>query len=272
MRLCKMRRFRASSALWFVALVAAFVTAEVVVYFASHGNPSRATTLSTTSNHIDGLWSSQLNERNWPLNTAFSRRIVYPYSVVPGGIHSSEGLRQAVSRDPVVGLHYSHFNLARIRVARLKTARSAYVSYRIGNQVYWTRRKLKLAKGEEVITDGVHYARSRCGNLISSTPQAPTSVSEPPPQKFESPLIAGLPAEPPVFPYEPIPPVFVPSGSSVPSGFIPPIPIVILPPGGTNPPGPPPVPATPVPEPSTWILLSVGLVAMYVVLRKKIGN
>ena len=243
------------------------------MYFASHGNPSRATALSTTTNHIDGPWSSQLNEQSGPLHTPFPRRIIYPYSVVPGGIHSSEGLRQAVARDPVVGLHYSHFNLARIRVARLKTAQSAYVSYRIGNQIYWTRRKLKLAKGEEVITDGVHYARSRCGNRISSTPQAPTSIQEPPPEKFESPLvtpIAGLRSDPPVFPYEPIPPVFIPSRSSVPSGFIPPIPIVILPPGGTNPPGPPPAPVTPVPEPNTWILLSVGLVAMYVVLRKKI--
>jgi len=256
-----------------VALVAAFVTAELVVYFASHGNQSRATALSTTSNRIDEPWSSQI-EQNWLLRTAFSRRIIYPYSVVPGGIHSSEGLRQAVSRDPVVGSHYSHFNLARIRVARLKTARSAYVSYRIGNQVYWTRRKLKLAKGEEVITDGVHYARSRCGNRISSTPQAPTSIQEPPPQKFESPLetpIAGLPSEPPVFPYEPIPPVFIPSGSSVPSGFIPPIPIVILLPGGSNPRTPPPAPVA-VPEPSTWILLSVGLLATYVVLRKKIAK
>jgi hypothetical protein len=273
MRLRKIQRFRPSSALWFVALVAAFVTAEVLVYFASHGNQSRATALSTTTNRIDEPWSSQI-EQNWPLHTAFPRRIIYPYSVVPGGIHSSAALRQAVARDHVVGAHYSHFNLARIRVARLKTARSAYVSYRIGNKIYWTRRKLKLAKGEEVITDGVHSARTPCGNRISSTPQAPTSIQEPPPQKFESPLetpIAGLPSEPPVFPYEPIPPVFIPSGSSVPSGFIPPIPLVILPPGGSNPRTPPPVPV-PVPEPNTWILLSVGLVAMYVVLRKKIAK
>ena len=270
MRLRKIRRFRASSALWFVALVAAFVTAEVVVYFASHGNQSRTTALSTTSNHIDRPWSSQGNGQNWLLHTAFPRPIIYPYSVVPGGIHSSEGLREAVARDHVVGLHYSHFNLARIRTARLKTAQSAYVSYRIGNKIYWTRRKLKLAKGEEVITDGVHYARTRCGNQISSTPKAPTSIQEPPPQRFESPLETV--AEPPVFPYEPIPPAFIQSGSSVPSGFIPPIPIVILPPGGTNPPGPPPAPVVAVPEPSTWILLSVGLLAMYVALRKKIAK
>jgi hypothetical protein len=280
MRRCKIRRFSASCALWFLAVVVAFVPAAVLVYFASNQNQSRATAPSITRNNIGEPWSSEVDERNRRFNSAFLRRATYPYSVVPGGIHSSEGLREAVSRDHVVGLHYSHFNLARIRLARLKTAQSAYLSYRIGNKIYWTSRKLKLAKDEEVITDGVYYARARCGNRISSTPKAPTSVLEPPPERFESPVgtqIAGLPrfpTEAPVLvPIEPVPPVFIPGGTpSLPSGSVPPPPIFILPPHGPNPPARPLPPVIAVPEPSTWTLLPAGLVAMYAALRKKIGK
>jgi hypothetical protein len=280
MRRRKMRRFSASCALWFVALVAAFVPAVVLVYFASNENQSRATAPSITSNNIGEPRSSEVNEQNWRFNSAFLRRAIYPYSVVPGGIHSSEGLREAASRDHVVGLHYSHFNLAGIRVTRLKTAQSAYVSYRIGNKIYWTSRKLKLAKDEEVITDGVYYARTRCGNRISFTPKAPTWVLEPPPERFESPVetqiagFPGFPTEPPVLvPNGPVPPVFIPGGTtSLPSGSVPPTPIFILPPRGSIPPARPISPVIAVPEPSTWMLLSAGLVAMYVALRKKIGS
>ena len=280
MRRGKIRRFSVSCALWFMAVVAAFVPAAVLVYFASNQNQSRATAPSITSNQIGEPRSSEVNEQNRRFNSAFLRQAIYPYSVVPGGIHSSERLREAASRDHVVGLHYSHFNLATIRLARLKTAQSVYVSYRIGNRIYWTSRKLKLAKDEEVITDGVYYARARCGNRISSTPKAPTWVLEPPPERFESPIetqIAELPrfsTEPPVLvPNEPVPPVFIPGGTpSSPSGFVPPPPIFILPPRGPNPPARPLPPVIAVPEPSTWTLLSAGLVAIYVALRKKIGK
>jgi PEP-CTERM motif-containing protein len=253
------------------------------MYFASNQNQSRATAPSITSNNIGEPWLSEGNQRNRRIDSAFLTQAIYPYSVVPGGIHSSEGLREAASRDPVVGLHYSDFNLASIRLTRLKTAQSAYVSYRLGNKIYWTSRKLKLAKDEEVITDGVYFARTRCGNQISSTPKAPTWVLEPRPEIFESPVetqVAELPT-PPMFPAElpmlvrtePVPPVFIPGHTpSAPSGFVPPPPIFILPPHGSNPPPPPHSPAIPVPEPSTWTLLSTGLITMYAALRKKIGK
>jgi hypothetical protein len=280
MRRCKTRRISASCALWFLALVAAIVPAAVLVYFASNHNQSRPAAPSIASSNIGERWSSEVNERNRRINSAFLRRAIYPYSVVPDGIHSSEGLREAVSRDPVVSLHYSDFNLASIRLTRLKTAQSAYVSYRIRNKIYWTSRKLKLAKDEEVITDGVYYARARCGNRISSTPKAPTSVLEPPPASFESRIetqVAELPGfsteAPGLVPYISGPPALIPRGTpSMPYRLVPPPPILIFPPHVSNPPIRPHSPPIPVPEPSTWTLLSGGLITMYVALRKKIGK
>jgi len=283
MRRCKIRRFSASCALWFLAVVAATVPAAVLVYLADTQNQSRATAPSITGSNINGPWSSEVNERSRRFSSPVLRQAIYPYSVVPGGIHSSDGLRQAASRDPVVGLHYSEFNLGRIRLARLKTAQSAYVSYRIGNKIYWTSKKLKLAKDEEVITDGVYSARTRCGNRISSTPKAPTSVLEPPPASFESPIetqVADLPTAPMspaelpmLVPNQPVPPVLIPGRTPLaPSRFVPPPPIFIFPPHVSNPPIRPHSPPIPVPEPSSWTLLSAGLIAMYVALRKKIGK
>ena len=62
-----------------------------------------------------------------------------------------------------------------------------YVSYRLGDRVFWTAKTLKLAKGEAVITDGVNEARARCGNRLSPTPVEPVSPEQPPPQVFEAP-------------------------------------------------------------------------------------
>ncbi len=286
MRRYKLRLLSAYCALWFLGVVAALAPAAVVAYFASHQNQSRKTAPSTTLSNLGEPRSLAENERNPRSNGGFPRRAIYPYSVVPGGIHSSEGLREAVSRDRVVGLHYSDFNLARIHLARLKTAQSAYVSYRIGNKIYWTRRKLKLARDEEVITDGVSYARARCGNRISPTPKAPTSAMEPPPEKFDSQVdpqvagpqmaaLSGFPRAAPVMaPIATVPPVLTPGATPVgapplPPGFGPIPPVFILPPGKSPGHIPPPVP---VPEPSTWTLLPAALTAMYAARRKKTGK
>ena len=84
-----------------------------------------------------------------------SKRVVYPYSVIPGGIHSIQELKNAIAKDSVVSAHYATFRLAHARIIRLDRERSMHVSYRLGDQVYWTKRELKLAKGETLVTDGV---------------------------------------------------------------------------------------------------------------------
>jgi hypothetical protein len=124
-----------------------------------------------------------------PSETSRSQKgpAVYPYSVVSGGVRDAAALQHAVSHDPVVAAHYADFKLANARVARLPAPKTAYVSYRIGNRVYWTRNTVKLAGGEEVITDGEHYVRVRCANRIADSPQGETSPVEPPEAVLDQP-------------------------------------------------------------------------------------
>lgn len=128
------------------------------------------------------------------------KRPVYKYSVVPGGVRSPQELKWAAEHDPVVAAHYAGFDYDHARVVRLVLARTAYVSYRIGNRVYWTRHRVSLKKGETVITDGRMTARTRCANRVEEVPQQATSQSEPPVAKFDepvSPAIGTATANPP---------------------------------------------------------------------------
>jgi len=81
-------------------------------------------------------------------------RPVYPYSVVPGGVKSASELKWMAQHDAVVASHYAGFDYEHARMVRLISARTAYVSYRIGNRLYFTRHRIMLRKGETVITDG----------------------------------------------------------------------------------------------------------------------
>ena len=116
-------------------------------------------------------------------------RPIYPYSVVPGGVKDAQELRLAAARDPVVAAHYAGFDYAHARAFRLVMARRAYVSYRIRNRVYWTRRRVTLNKGETVITDGKTIARARCANQVKEVAPPPeaTSGNEPPAALFDEP-------------------------------------------------------------------------------------
>lgn len=113
---------------------------------------------------------------------------VYPYSVVPGGVRTVRELKWAADHDPVVRAHYAGFDYDHARVVRLVLAQTVYVSYRIGNKVYWTRHRVKLKKGETVITDGKMTARTRCANRVEEVPQQAASSSEPPAEKFDRPV------------------------------------------------------------------------------------
>ena len=96
-------------------------------------------------------------------------RPAYPYSVVSGGVRDVQELKWAAEHDPVVASHYAGFDYDHARVVRLVLARTAYISYRIGNKVYWTRHRVSLKKGETLITDGKITARSRCGNRVGGS-------------------------------------------------------------------------------------------------------
>ncbi|MGA9185616.1 MAG: PEP-CTERM sorting domain-containing protein [Candidatus Acidiferrales bacterium] len=233
---------------------------------------------------------------------ALPERAVYPYSIIPGGALNGDELRSALASDPVAAVHYVGFDASKAHVVRLAQAREAYVSYRIGERVYWTKHKLHLAKGESVLTDGVNFARTRCGNRLSDGPQQPVAAAEPLPAMLETPqnpvpLAIATPSD---FDLAPIPQIAIgpfadniPPAGGLPSGPIPP---VVLGPGsggggntggggggtgggggggGTGggggsppviPPGTPPL--TPTPESGTLLLLASGIAGLWL-LRKK---
>jgi len=212
-------------------------------------------------------------------------RLVYPFSVVPGGIEDGAEVAEALARDPVVEAHYAGFRADRARVVLLNEPRLVHVSYRVKDKVYWTRKKVKLQKGEKLITDGKEFIRARCGNRISDAPKGRTVLVDPPEVSLDAPLLplplvalakpieapAGAPAPveeekeapaPLVSPVAPagrtgIVPITVPfggGGGGIPPGSLPPVPVSGSPAGtpasGGTPPGTPPVaPPAPVANP-----------------------
>jgi len=125
-----------------------------------------------------------------------SPRQVYPYSVVSGGVHSTEEFAAARNVDPVVARHYGDVAPGTLRAERVDAPRLAYMSYRVGDQIYWTKRRVILHEGEQILTDGDTTIRGRCGNRLSDTPMVPTSGQEPLPDVFDRPVDATEHATP----------------------------------------------------------------------------
>jgi hypothetical protein len=246
--------------------------------FLKPGATSRAGSLDNSIRR-DGIAVSPFEFPPLAVSTALrdrdaaSRRPVYPYSIIPGGVAGVAELRSAVGHDPVVAAHYAAFDLANARVFRVQEARSVYVSYRRGDDVFWTSKRLRLAVGETLITDGQNISRTRCGNQISDEPRFPVSLAgDPEPQMLDSPV-----------PYEIIEPFVASIGGEIGGGGIPAnaVPffalagagggiggtiggpgisaVPIIPATGGVFPGPGNTPPISTPEPGSLILLSTGL-------------
>jgi hypothetical protein len=216
-------------------------------------------------------------EREVRLLGEYGNRPMFPYSVIPGGVRNAQELRSALENDPVVARHYAGFNVAKAHVIRLDRDEAVYVSYRLGDRIYWTSRRLALRKGEAVLTDGEHEARTRCGNRISDAPESPVSLRQPEPAAFESPVPdlarTDLPyLVPPANDSTPETAELLPPDTPLATGwfFIPPI----VPVWGTSrkpttpvtPAGPPPVRT---PEPASLLLLMSGISALAFLRRKQ---
>jgi len=128
-----------------------------------------------------------------------SPRTVYPFSVIPGGVYSAEELAAAVATDPAVRAHYGDIMPVSMHVETVGGPRAAYMSYRVGDQIYWTKGKLALHEGERVLSDGSVTMRARCGNRLSDEPMLPVSDAEPPVEAFENDPAPPVMAGPPVF-------------------------------------------------------------------------
>ena len=102
-------------------------------------------------------------------------RKVYPYSVVSGGLASQNELEAVVQQDAVVRSHYANLRPASFRPQVLPKDQQGYVSYRVRDRIFWSRRLMTIKKGETVLTDGQTILRGRCGNRISPVPMEPTA-------------------------------------------------------------------------------------------------
>lgn len=113
-------------------------------------------------------------------------RRVYPYSIVPGGVIDRRELAHAIVMDKVVAAHYAAFEAAKATVETVSKPRAVYVSYRKGDKVFWTSKKLQLAEGETLLSDGRNEIRTRCGNRISDVPQLPVEAKGPSEEELDS--------------------------------------------------------------------------------------
>lgn len=206
-------------------------------------------------------------------------RPVYPFSVIPRGIKSADELKTVLARDPVASAHYAGFSAANSRVVTVPEPHAVFVSYRLGNQIYWTKKRMWLRRGETLISDGKNSARTRCGNRISEVAELPVSAHEPPLKMLEEP--AALPDPEFAANAMAFSPVFlggnVPLMPTVDGGIIgppwgpgaPPIfPVFCC--GGGPPPSeiPPVVPPIATPEPETLTLLILEIVFLFLLLKK----
>jgi PEP-CTERM motif len=115
---------------------------------------------------------------------------VYPYSLVPGGVKNGNELRAAAARDKAIRRQFAHFDFEHARLIRNAEARAVYLSYRIRDTVFWTRKKVRLHPGELLLTDGNITLRTRCGNQISDIAQPEVSDEEPAEDVLDQPALA----------------------------------------------------------------------------------
>jgi hypothetical protein len=113
-------------------------------------------------------------------------RPVFRHSVISGGAYTADEVEAAMSRDSIVAAHYSAVNARALRVETLPEDRAVYMSYRIGDDIFWTKHKVRLKQGETILTDGVSHIRARCGNCIAFAPMEPTADDEPGEMEFDA--------------------------------------------------------------------------------------
>jgi len=270
------------------------LASEGIQHYADKWGRPQATGLNRSLSAIAGPQAGVIQARN--------RRIVYPYSVVPGGVISADELREAATHDASVAEHYAGFDYRRAKVIEVDRPRLVYLSYRRGGQIFWTRKQASLHPGEKLLTDGRITARTRCGNRVSVLPQANTSAHEPLIAELDRPdaLASGMESPSsgfnssllgePVMPAGPAPtgggstpggsladggtPVGMGPGVFVPFPGVPPISSgggCVPTKTGTDPQkkGCKPVPPPEVPEPGTVVLVLSGAAAIFARFRLK---
>ena len=200
-------------------------------------------------------------------------RPAYLYSVIPGGVASAEELRQAMEHDPVVAQQFAGFDFQKAHLVQVSGTQSMHVAYRMGQKVYWTRKKLPLHPGETLISDGKIVARTRCGNRIAMAPLGAPAIAEPSESDLNQPLFSNDMVTRAVDPQPETYAAAIPMDPPAVANAVQPakrkraIPFFILPffglPGGSS-----HTPLAVTPEPGTLLLFSSGLAGVFWKARK----
>jgi hypothetical protein len=200
-------------------------------------------------------------------------RPAYLYSVIPGGVASAEELQQAMQHDPVVAQQFAGFDFQKARLILVSGNQAMHVAYRMGDKVYWTRKKVALHPGETLISDGKIVARTRCGNRIAVAPLGPPAIAEPAEGDLDQPLFSNDMVTRAVDPGTETYAQAIPMDPPAVANAVQPkkrkraIPFFILPFFGL-PDGSSHTPLAVTPEPGTLLLLSSGLAGVYFKTRK----
>lgn len=104
-------------------------------------------------------------------------RMVYPFSVVAGGVESAAEVQAAVDDDLLIAAHYSAIAVPQLKPVKQVGDVHRYASYRMDGAIYWTSKPVTIKDGELLLTDGATTLRGRCGNMLSETPREPTRHS-----------------------------------------------------------------------------------------------
>jgi len=113
-------------------------------------------------------------------------RRIYPYSIVAGGVAGRAELAHVIQTDKVVAAHYASFEVAKAHPVAVAKPRAVHVSYRKGDQVFWTAKKVMLAEGETLLSDGKSEIRGRCGNRISEVAMLPVEAGAPSEEELDA--------------------------------------------------------------------------------------
>jgi hypothetical protein len=79
-------------------------------------------------------------------------------------IHSVADFRKTVQNDPVLSNHFSGFDWDAAKLGNQDKALWTFVSYRRGDDINRTSKPVRLAKGDQYITDGNRTVRTFCCN------------------------------------------------------------------------------------------------------------
>ena len=132
---------------------------------------------------VSKLWSA-----------AATSRPVYRYSLIPGGVRTVAELHERVASDAMLSERFEQFDWSSARISKLPADLLVFVNFRKDGKISWTRQRILVRAGQEIISDGVRTILTRCGNEISFVLQTPVEYL--PPGTLD--LEVGTVAQPPL--------------------------------------------------------------------------